>query len=143
MTIQITKRVEISYGHRLKKHEAGCRYYHGHNGMVSATVASHVHTNGMVMDYSDLKEHLLDVLAKWDHAMIVEEDDPLVVAVSTLDSEHPLVLASRLVVVSGPPTAENLALWTANSLRLKLPQGIRLVELRFEETSSCFAVYRD
>lgn len=120
---------EICIGHRLMDYDGLCNHPHGHNYKVQVTVlgpnpADYVHGVGMFLDFGDLKRALEEVLAPFDHAMMLRNDDPLC---SILE-----IAKNRLVVFPWNPTAENFALFIKSSIsqwfRQKYPVTIKVWE---------------
>ena len=103
----ITKTFNISVGHRLSKHTGRCRYVHGHNLRIDVTMAYHRldSKKDMVCDFSSLKQLVEGVIVQqWDHALILNEEDPLV-DILKMNTKNMV----RLFLVDGDPTAEVLA----------------------------------
>ena len=65
--------------HRIRGHPGKCAYLHGHTYHLDVTVAAERLTPlGMVMDFDDLREVVRKaVLDPWDHATLLDPDDPL------------------------------------------------------------------
>jgi len=128
----ITREATFEYAHRLLDHKGKCRYIHGHSGKAIVTVFSESLDNeGMVLDFSVLKERMNSVLDEWDHAIILQKDDPLVPLLQTLDQ--------RVFVLPGSPTAENLA----HFLYFKLhTMGLNVESVTIYETEKNCATMR-
>jgi 6-pyruvoyltetrahydropterin/6-carboxytetrahydropterin synthase len=106
----ITRRLEFDAGHRIPHHKSQCRHLHGHRYALEITLSGEVietegvSEQGMVMDFSDVKEIALEKIANvWDHAFLVYRGDREV-----LDFLDTLV-GHKTVVLDSVPTAENLA----------------------------------
>jgi 6-pyruvoyltetrahydropterin/6-carboxytetrahydropterin synthase len=84
-------------------HAGKCRHLHGHSARVSIKLNTEtLDANGMVCDFSDLKEYA----EKWindtlDHNFLMHKDDPLL---PILQQQK-----ERVMVVDEHPTAEYLA----------------------------------
>ena len=144
MSIEITRRLEFDAGHRIPDHLSQCRHLHGHRYALEVTLAGAIidaagqPDNGMVMDFSQLKElahlHLVDA---WDHAFLVWRQDSVVLAFLEGLPGH------KTVVLPVVPTAENLAAIAYEKLAEVFaaaygPQ-LRLQRLRLYETPNCWA----
>lgn len=99
----ITRTYEFDMGHRLQAHPGLCRNVHGHRYVVHVSVKGTVDRTGMVMDFKTLDHLIRRILEPWDHALMLETDDPVY---SLLRNS---MLSLRLVPVDWPPTAENIA----------------------------------
>jgi 6-pyruvoyltetrahydropterin/6-carboxytetrahydropterin synthase len=106
----ITRRLEFDAGHRIPNHNSQCRHLHGHRYAMEITLSGQVvgtegvPEQGMVMDFSDVKNVANEVLVKrWDHAFLVYRGDAAVVAFLATLPGH------KTVVLDVVPTAENLA----------------------------------
>ena len=136
----ITKILEIDAGHRLKRHESKCARLHGHRYVFEVSVvADRLDEVGRVIDFGCVKELVGGWLDReWDHRMLLEEGDPLLFV---LDEPERAAL-DGVVVVSCPPTAENLSrLVYEKATELLAPRGVRVAGVRCWETPTCFADY--
>ena len=109
---------EFSAAHQLRLYDGTCEALHGHNWRVSVTVASeNLDYIGVVMDFHELVRLVDDVVVPM-HNRHLNELEPF----------------AKL-----NPTAENVALVIARSL--KLPAHARLRRVQVWETSENSAVY--
>jgi len=132
MTVTLSLDFTFDAAHRILGHAGKCAWLHGHTYRFQVTVqADALDPIGMVMDFDDLKalveKHLL---ARWDHATLLREDDPLVPAVNRVQAEAP----HKVVTFRQNPTAEVLAQLAAETLIPALPTGIRLARLTIWES---------
>lgn len=120
MPLTITKEVTWHMAHRLQHHKGKCSNLHGHTYRAKVTVGDATDAavedaakdpakdpakepkTGMLIDFSDLKELLWNVIKQWDHAVLLEETDPL--AMLLVDDER-----DEVHLVPSPPTAEYIA----------------------------------
>ena len=107
----ITRRLEFDAGHRIPHHKSQCRHLHGHRYALEVTLSGEiiqiegVSEQGMVMDFSDVKDIALQKIAQvWDHAFLVYRGDSEVLNFLNGLAGH------KTVVLDSVPTAENLAL---------------------------------
>ena len=86
----ITKKIEISASHRLElDYESKCSNIHGHNWLITVYCKSeHLDSNGMVVDFSVIKEV---ICKKLDHVYLND-------------------------AVPFNPTAENIAKWVVDNV---------------------------
>lgn len=120
----VTREVSWPMGHRLKNHNGPCRLAHGHNYVARVTAeCRYIETrrpgkpdDGMVLDFADLDAAVRAIIARWDHAFMVEDGDPLVTI---------LAGEAELVIVNCPPTAENIAWLILDELRREFGKATR------------------
>ena len=116
-------------GHRLPHHQGACRHLHGHRYTVEVTVEGEINTipmdssEGMVQDFSSLKQELATQIAKLDHKFLLHQYDELAGKMADLPG---------VVLVDFVPTAENIAL----ALLKSLPTASRV---KLWETPTSFA----
>lgn len=140
--MEITRRIELDYGHTLPNHYSFCSQIHGHRASVEATVRGDIikkkgaSSQGMVLDFKFLKETMMDhIHGVLDHGFAVWKDDKQDLAFITKRNEKYLVMLD-------PPTAENLAAWAYNQLVQHMPVGILLVSVRWWETPNSVAEFK-
>ncbi len=111
--MKIAKEFTFDSAHFLKDYHGKCEHMHGHTYKMRVMVEGKIQKNGLVMDFSELKEIVnRKVVDKWDHNII---NDTL---------EHASV--------------ENMCVWAWNELK---PELSGLVEIRIWETANSFAIY--
>jgi len=140
----ITKEIEIDCGHRVTNHKSKCSSAHGHRYKIEVAVddkviqTKGVSDEGMVIDFGDLKQAMMDVLdKKFDHGFILWQDDPLVIPMS-LDTK------TKLTIVSFIPTAENLAKWWYELMKEVLEEkSIKIKHVKVWETPTSTATYEE
>lgn len=143
----VSKYVEFDAGHRVPSHASKCRNPHGHRYRVVAHVAGPIleptgaSDDGMVVDFGTIKqlltEHVHDV---YDHAFVVWEHDPSMIAALAVGSDQDGT-EWRVVVVPFVPTAENLAQHTYDVLATHMPAPLRLHHVDIYETPTSVASY--
>lgn len=139
--MQITKNIELDYGHTLPNHYSFCNQIHGHRAKIQATIEGEIVTDansssqGMVMDFSILKEIMMTyVHGALDHGFAVWKDD-------TVDKIFITNRNTKYLITDEPPTAEYLAKWAYNTICRFLPSDIRLISVRWFETPNSWADY--
>lgn len=151
MPYRICKSFEIESGHMLFKHPSLCRFPHGHSRKVEVVIAADtLDAHDMVCDFKAIKLALKDFLDRFDHAMALNSDDPMVAQLAPMKE--------RLIVFEKTdPTTEVLARMVFQFLDAELKAGktysdhlgnaytfpakLRLERVRVSETSSSWAEY--
>lgn len=106
----VEKSVSFDAAHRLLHHGGKCRHLHGHRYEVTLGVTGPISPQtGILADFALLKSFLeAYVVQRMDHSTLVDETDTLLAeAVQRLAPEE----GSRLFLLPGETTAENLAKW--------------------------------
>jgi len=162
---EISKEIEMDCGHRVPLHQSKCRNLHGHRYTVQLAINGPLveagAESGMVKDFGFLKEILMNVVHNpYDHKLILQFSDPLADCLG-----EPLDLISarsrisddaragtcateikgsegiRIILISRPPTAENLARMWGEACRSKLPVGVVMSAFTVYETPTSIATY--
>jgi queuosine biosynthesis protein QueD len=167
----VKKHITFDAGHRVPDHGGKCFSPHGHTYKLELHVKGNVQVdgveNGMVLDFTRIKEILTEIHDMFDHASIAYEMDwPYLVSLGEAnyygfdDPSVPPVLIDRergdenrygwkVAVVPFVPTAENLALWcfeyaTNRFKELNLPGTVTRADIWETPTSmACFPVNGD
>ncbi len=146
--LTITRKMEFDAGHRIPDHNSQCRNLHGHRYTLLITLVGEVvrqdgvSDNGMIMDFSDIKElaqqHLV---SKWDHAFLAYEKDTAVVDFLHTLPGHKTVMTDRV------PTVENLAQIAFDILKQvyhnRYGRALALSRVTLYETPNCWAEVTD
>lgn len=138
--IRVTREFSFEMAHVLKGYDGPCRNVHGHSYRLFVTVRgeplndSRSSKNGMVMDFTDLKEIVLKtIIERFDHSVVISSD---------FAGEKKKMMADAFgnaVIVGYQPTCENLVTDFARMLKNSLPAGVRLHSLRLCETAKSYA----
>jgi 6-pyruvoyltetrahydropterin/6-carboxytetrahydropterin synthase len=119
MPFDITTTRDFSAAHAIRLYDGSIEPLHGHNWRISVTVsADKLDSIGVVMDFHELRRLVDEVVGPMHNRSLNE-----LPAFANLN-----------------PTTENVAMVVARSL--KLPEGVRLTEIKVFETWDCSATYR-
>ncbi len=140
----ITKEIEIDMGHRIPNHTSKCKNFHGHRYKIEVGVDDKVITKkkssseGMVIDFGDLKTIMMDVLDKdYDHGMVIYMRDPYWKFFSDLK-----FTGMKIQMVKFIPTAENLAKHWYQLMKIQLKEkNIKIKHVKVWETPTSTATY--
>lgn len=128
----IKRSQKFEYAHRLLNHPALCQFLHGHSGAAEVEImSSALNGQGMVEDFSILKKAMDEVLDLWDHATLLQKNDPLI---STFQLHN-----QRLYLFDEPPTAEIMSWTLFNKLQDFFPGRVKRVTI--SETEKNQATY--
>lgn len=143
----VTKQIEIDMGHRVPNHKSKCRNLHGHRYKIQVGVDDKVISTkgssdeGMVIDFGDLKDVMIDVIDKnYDHGLVLYLNDfELTYFFSDLKSK-----GMKIIIVNFIPTAENLAKhWYELIKPILEVKKIKIKYLKVWETPSSTATYEE
>lgn len=131
--MKIAKEYNWEMGHRLPFHEGKCKNLHGHSYKCMVEISGDPDSNGMVLDYYDMKKIIQPVIDELDHAFMVYTEDREVL--DFLDK-----INSRKVVVNFQSTAENICLYLLSKIKeTGLPKNIKSVKVKVLETENTYA----
>jgi 6-pyruvoyltetrahydropterin/6-carboxytetrahydropterin synthase len=120
-TTSITK-LNIQYAHRFLGYEGEAQYLHGHSGLLTIEVDGGVNeTTGFVYPCNSIKRIAWDYLKNFDHALIMQENDPLLPGILKAYEEQG--------IRDGAPTNVMLGLSFENELGKSYPE-CRLVVVK-------------
>ncbi len=140
-TIRITKQFDFETGHALYGYDGKCKNVHGHSYKLSVTVigtpisdSSHVKF-GMVIDFSDLKKIVnSEIVDLFDHATVFNKNTPHIELAKELEKrDHDIIL------VDYQPTSEMMLVDFAEKIKKRLPENIKLHNLKLQETGTSHA----
>jgi 6-pyruvoyltetrahydropterin/6-carboxytetrahydropterin synthase len=134
----VEKTFKIPMGHRLSKHKGLCKNFHGHNFVIKVKVCSkELDKNDMVIDFSDLKRIVNEILEEFDHCMLLNTNDGM---------KEKFYDVVRTWEFQGDPTAEALCVYFFDRISLGLVQlcvrpGIKVVSVKIWENDDSVAEY--
>jgi len=131
--MKIAKEFRWEMGHRLQCHKGKCFNLHGHSYKLLVEFTGDAESNGMVLDYFDVKKIIAPIVDELDHTVIISKDDfELKEAIQKLNSAH--------VIVNYETTAENLCHYFLDKIKnTNLPQNISEIKVRIFETENTYA----
>ena len=121
MMRSITK-LNLQYAHRFLGYEGEAQYLHGHTGLLTIEVEGEVNAkSGFVYPCNSIKRIAWDYLKSFDHALILQKEDPLLPKVFEAYEEQG--------IRNGAPTNTMLGLPFDNELAKTYPE-CRLVVVK-------------
>ncbi len=131
--MKIAKEFHWEMGHRLPFHLGKCKNLHGHSYKCMVELTGDTDSNGMVVDYFDVKKIIGPIIEELDHSFMVSKNDKEVI--EALDK-----LNSQKVIVDFESTAENICLYLLEKIKLSnLPKNIHSIKVRVFETENSYA----
>lgn len=120
--------------HRLPFHTGGCRNIHGHSYSMTIELSGEPDSNGMVLDYFDMKSIVQPYVDEVDHAFLCTTSDQVVAGFLETSG-------SKAVYVDFPTTAENIAAWFFSRLadEFVVFKNIRELRVAVAETENSSA----
>ena len=119
---KVSVRSSFAASHELKGYRGDCAALHGHNWGASIVVeVDDVDEVGLGIDFRVLRDHLDKVVLELDHRHL-----------NDLDPFRDI-----------NPTAESIARYLFRRVNAQLPEGVRLLEARVDETDEEWASYRE
>lgn len=107
--------------HFLRGYQGKCEALHGHRFRVVVKVAATtLDSTGIAYDFSELKQHLNDILARFDHTCLND--------VPPFDQIN--------------PSSENIATTVYNELKAKLATGVAISSIEVWESPHTWVTYR-
>jgi 6-pyruvoyltetrahydropterin/6-carboxytetrahydropterin synthase len=88
---------------------------HGHSYVVEVTLEGNIKADGMVLDFSLLKEKFNHIIDAFDHSFIVNSEDKVMIKLAPY-------LSARFIFFPSNPTAENMARYFFEYIANGLPR---------------------
>lgn len=130
----VTTESSFDAAHFLAGYDGKCRNLHGHRWRVQIEIASEeLKEDGMVVDFTDVKNDLKDMADYLDHCLIVEQGSLKALTYQALKEED-----FRIVEVPFRPTAEHFSRYFFEEMEKK---GYRLQRAVVYETPNNCATY--
>ena len=116
----ITVESDFAAAHNLRNYKGKCEKLHGHNYKVCLTVEGvSLDKSGMLVDFTDLKRILKEVLSRFDHGYLND--------IPPFDKIN--------------PTAENIAEQISKQIQFKIKKSKLQIKVTVWETEKNFATY--
>ena len=143
----VTKFIEIDMGHRVPNHKSKCKNLHGHRYKIEVGVDDKIicekgtSDEGMVIDFGDLKEIMMDNIDKnFDHGFVIYNGDQFLEMFGNLKNKY----EQKIIIVDFIPTAENLAKHWFELIKPKLEERkIKIKHVKVWETPTSTATYEE
>ncbi len=131
--MKIAKEFHWEMGHRLPKHFGKCKNIHGHSYRMFVELEGDIDSNGMIMDYYDLKKIVNPIVEDLDHAFMVYEKDKQII--EFLES-----MKSKKVIVEFQSTVENICKYILHKIKeQEIPANVNKLRVRIFESIDDYA----
>ncbi|MEE3393684.1 MAG: 6-carboxytetrahydropterin synthase QueD [Lachnospiraceae bacterium] len=132
---QLKTESSFDAAHFLKGHPGKCRNLHGHRWKVEIVLESSEISDGMIIDFADVKHALRDLTEELDHSFIFEKGSLKNTTLTALSDE-----GFKLNEVPFRPTAENFAKYFFDAMKEK---GFPMKSAAVYETPANCALYTE
>ena len=144
--MKVVKIIQWDMGHRVMNHRSVCKGLHGHRYKAEICIEGDLVTNkgvseeGMIIDFADIKSISKKFIqSKLDHAFMVWDKDIELIDFLSSSKDH------KAVVVPFTPTAENVAQYIFNELKVKFKDvfgnNLKLFSVKLWETPTSYAIF--
>lgn len=124
--------------HAILGYAGVCKNIHGHSYELQVTVSSgdtgdeYIPAPGFVLDFKELKKLVIaTVIETFDHKLVLSRD--------YLAKNPDIHSLENLVIWEAEPSAENLLVYMKQILYEKIPDELKLVQLKLYETKDSYA----
>ena len=134
--------IRFSSAHIIPEYEK-CGQLHGHTYAIHAKISGKYDKNGIIMDFSLLKDNLKQIADELDHKILIPEKNNSVkieknrtcVKMSFLEKEYVFPITDCIFLPITSTTAENLALYILEKIQKKIvfPKNIESIEIGVDE----------
>ena len=139
--LSLTKIFNFEMAHAIHGYPGACKNIHGHSYELHVTVSSataykdYIPAPGFVIDFKEIKKLVrINVIEHFDHKVILSRD--FLLKNPSFSSQE------NLVTWEAEPTAENILLYIKQVLNEKLPDELKLVQLKLYETKDSYAEWK-
>jgi len=131
--MKVAKEFRWEMGHRLPFHDGLCTNIHGHSYKLLVEFTGELNSNGIVIDYYDIKKIVEPIIGNLDHSVIVNiADTELIEILQKINSRH--------VIIDDETTAENISLYLLGKIKNSdLPENITKIKVKVFETETAYA----
>lgn len=131
--MKVAKEFRWEMGHRLPFHDGLCTNIHGHSYKLLVEFTGELNSNGIVIDYYDIKKIVEPIIGNLDHSVIVNiADTELIEILQKINSRH--------VIIDDETTAENISLYLLGKIKNSdLPKNITKIKVKVFETETAYA----
>ena len=127
----------------------GADYYeslHGHNYTVEATVNGPLDTNGMVLDFRDIKKQAVNICSRLDHKVLLPKNSKTI-TIDETDISYDVRIGGKryvfpredcIVLPFPATTAELIAEYIAGELKIQSPYSVKVCVSESLGSTGCY-----
>lgn len=136
--IRITKNFHFEMAHAIYGYNGACKNIHGHSYQLQVTVSDGkqhivpIEGTGIMIDFKVIKKIV-------QQAVIEKMDHHLCLSTHFLKAHPAFPKQDNLLIWDFEPTAENMLIYIAQTIKSLLPAEIQLIHLKLYETPDSFA----
>jgi len=138
--ISLTKAFSFDAAHALDQYPGKCKHIHGHTYHLFVSITGNIIDEkgnpyrGMIIDFTEMKKWVeMAVLNLFDHALLIEQGGMY----STMEFPS----NEKVYRTIYTPTCENMLVDIVLRLKEHIPEKIKLIEVRLQETPTAFATW--
>ena len=134
--------IRFSSAHIIPEYEK-CGRLHGHTYAVHVKISGEPDNNGIILDFSILKDTLRQIISELDHRILIPEKNNTVdfikeknsVKVTTLGKDYVFPVNDCVFLPLDSTSAENLAAYILKKIlnKINLPDNIECIEIGVDE----------
>jgi 6-pyruvoyltetrahydropterin/6-carboxytetrahydropterin synthase len=134
--------IRFSSAHIIPEYEK-CGRLHGHTYAVHIKIGGTPDEKGIIMDFSQIKETLREIVSDIDHKILVPEKSKTAkiskeretVTIISLDKKYSFPIQDCIFLPITSTSAENLSEYLLNTLlkKIEIPKNIKFIEIGIDE----------
>jgi 6-pyruvoyltetrahydropterin/6-carboxytetrahydropterin synthase len=141
--VEVTKEFSFDMAHMLDGHDGLCSNVHGHGYRLFVTIRGELidygSSDGMVIDFSDLKSLVKKVICDFDHAFVYDTNNSNECEIGEFLSNRGM----KVTEFDGRTTCENMSKYFYNEIAAYINTStIFIEEIVLYETPTSYARYR-
>jgi 6-pyruvoyltetrahydropterin/6-carboxytetrahydropterin synthase len=136
--ITITKIFRFEMAHAIFGYMGKCENIHGHSYVLHVTVTNSLRDDGFIpatgfiLDFKELKKIVNEkVIEELDHRLVLSDE--------YLKSNSVFVPVENIFKWKVEPSAENILVYIRRQIEMALPEEIKLMKLKLNETADSYA----
>ena len=136
--LRLTKIFHFEMAHAIHGYQGACKNIHGHSYELHVTLGTvniqkdYIPSPGFIIDFKQIKNLV--------HTALIEKFDHSLVLSRAYLQDHPTNnIHDNLIIWDVEPSAENILIYMQRVLNDRLPDDIKLLQIKLYETKDSFA----